>query len=154
MIKHGCNVSSLLVPLSVVIICHHRDVVHGSTNLGHLISSINDLLRGRNSSSQEKVLGLQSSTELLNPLGEGNILSLLALITVDLPALRVLPIQIQTIKVVLLKEANSMLNEGSPGRGAVNQTAVLVASTVIPPTESEKNLLSLSLESSNSLVEF
>ncbi len=50
--------------------------------------------------------------ELLDPGGKVGLVTVRALVAGHLPALRILPVQVQTIKVILLQEFYSMLNEG------------------------------------------
>ena len=57
-----------------------------------------------------------------------------------LPAAGVLPVQVESIKVMLLNERDHILDEPGPGGGAVDQSAVLVSLAVIPASESESDL--------------
>ena len=70
-----------------------------------------------------------------------------------LPALGVLPVQVQTIEVVLLDEFDDVGVEFGPGAGAVDEPAVLVPLRVVPATNGESNFLALLLVVRNLRVE-
>ena len=71
-----------------------------------------------------------------------------------LPAHRVLPVEIQTVEVVLLDELNDIGDELPSRAGAVNQSAVLVASGIVPAAYRHEDLLSLRPVRDHALVEF
>jgi hypothetical protein len=70
-----------------------------------------------------------------------------------LPALGILPVQIKSIKTVLLKELNDMFDESSASRWAVDQTTVLVTCRVIPSTKCKSHFQTLLLVCHDSLIE-
>ena len=52
----------------------------------------------------------------------------------------VLPVQVQTVKVVLLNKADNVLDEPGAGGGVVHQAAVLVSLAVVPASQGEGHL--------------
>ena len=52
----------------------------------------------------------------------------------------VLPVQVQTVEVVLLDEADDMLDEPGAGGGVVHQAAVLVSLAVVPASQGQGHL--------------
>ncbi len=62
----GCNMTGLLVPVSVVVVSHDIDVVEVLVEHGDVITLVDDLEARRNCRTQEKSLGLESSTEFLD----------------------------------------------------------------------------------------
>ena len=53
--------TSLLVPLTMVVIGHHIDPVKVGGNLSNIIAHIHDGLAGAHSSTQQQTLGLEGS---------------------------------------------------------------------------------------------
>ena len=83
-------------------------------------------------------------------LGESSTKSFLLLSNVyHLPAAGVLPVQVQTVKVVLLNELDDILNEPRPGGRAVDQPAVLVSLAVIPAAKGQGHLDAMLLKLSD-----
>jgi len=74
-------------------------------------------------------------------------------ISMYLPALGILPVQIKSIKTVLLKELDDMFDESSASRRAVDQTTVLVTCRVIPSAKCKSHFQSLLLVRHDSLIE-
>ena len=72
---------------------------------------------------------------------------------VHLPALGVLPVQVETIKVILLKKADHLAYESLPAGFAVHKSTVLVSLRVIPTSNSQQNFLLLTFKGSHFLVE-
>ena len=72
---------------------------------------------------------------------------------VHLPALGVLPVQVETIKVILLKKADHLAYESLPAGFAVHKSTVLVSLRVIPTSNSQQNFLLLAFKGSHFLVE-
>ena len=72
---------------------------------------------------------------------------------VHLPALGVLPVQIQAIKVVLFKEADHLADESRPAGLAVHKSTVLISLGIIPSSDSQQDFLLLTFKGSNFLVE-
>ena len=52
----------------------------------------------------------------------------------------VLPVQVQTVEVVLLDEADDVLDEPGAGGGVVHQAAVLVSLAVVPTSQGQGHL--------------
>ena len=71
-----------------------------------------------------------------------------------LPASRILPIQIQSVKVMLLDKLNDMFNKFSSSSRIVDKTAVFVTLAIIPTTNSNRHLDAVLLEISHLLVKF
>ena len=71
-----------------------------------------------------------------------------------LPAHRILPVQVQAIKVMLLNELNHVIDELLPSGRTIHQSAVLASQRVIPATNSNENLHSLCLQLCHLFIEF
>ena len=72
---------------------------------------------------------------------------------VHLPALGILPVQVQTIKVVLFKEADHLADESLPAGLAVHKSTVLISLGIIPTSDSQQDFLLLTFKGSHFLVE-
>merc|ERR1719384_1845080 len=147
MLVHGRHVSGLLVPLPMVIIGHHVDPVEVGGNLGHVVTSVHDRLARTHSSGQKQTLRLEGSREFLDPGGEGGLVLVPLLLALSLPAAGVLPVQVQTVEVVLLDEADDVLDEPGAGSRVVHQAAVLVSLAVVPTSQGEGHLMPCFLNS-------
>ena len=62
----GCNMTGLLVPVSVVVVGHDVDVVEVLVEQGNVVALIDNLKTRRDCGTQEKSLGLECSTEFLD----------------------------------------------------------------------------------------
>ena len=108
---HGGVVSGLFLPTSVEIVGHQVEDIQTPGNPGYIISGINDGLASRDSSTELESMGLEGSLEFSAPVSKGFLLPLLSSLAVSLPALRVLPIQVKTVKSVFQKEGNNVVDE-------------------------------------------
>ncbi len=154
MIVHGRHMASLLVPVAKVVIGHDSNPVKVLGDLGNVVASIDDLLAGRDGGRKQKVVGLEGLLELSNPSSEALLVTLAARLALSLPAGRVFPVKVKTVKVVLEDEVHNMLDELGPGGGVVDQPAVLVTLGIVPPANGNGDLDALCLESSDLLIEF
>lgn len=111
---HGSIVSGDLFPGAVEVVGHQVEDVQRSGNPRDVVSGINDGLAGGDSSAELESVGLEGGLELSTPVSESFFLTRFTSLAVSLPALRVLPIQIQTIKLVLQKEGHDMVDESFP----------------------------------------
>ena len=66
MVIKRSNMSSLLVPVTVIVIGHNVDVVKVLVEHRHIVAFINDLLAGRNSGTQQKTFRLEGCTEFFD----------------------------------------------------------------------------------------
>ena len=111
---HGGVVSGLFLPTSVEIVGHQVEDIQTPGNPGDIVSGINDGLAGRDGSTELESVGLEGSLEFSTPVSKGFLLALLSSLAVSLPALRVLPIQVKTVKSVFQKEGNNVVDESFP----------------------------------------
>ena len=94
----------------------------------------------------------ESKVQFLDEVGEAALVPVRAEAAVHLPALGVLPVQVQAVEVVGEEEADDLLHEGGPAAAAVHQPAVLVPLRVVPAADGEQHLPLLTLQCSHLLV--
>ena len=56
--------SSLLVPVAVVVVGHHRDPVQVPGQAGHIVAHVDDLLAGRDRGGEEEAEGGEGGPQL------------------------------------------------------------------------------------------
>ena len=71
MFIHGSHVTSLLVPVAVIVVCHHVDPVEVAGDLWHVVPGVHDGLAGAHGSGQQQALGLEGRRQLSYPGSEG-----------------------------------------------------------------------------------
>ena len=103
-----------LFPGAVEVVGHHVEDVHGLGDPGHVVPRIDDGLTGRHGSTEQEAVGFEGRFQFITPVSKGFLFSRFALRTVCLPALGVLPIQVQTVKPVLEKERDNVVNKSLP----------------------------------------
>lgn len=135
-----CNVACHLVPVTVVVVGHDGNPVKVLRKNRDVISSIDNHLAGRHGSGQKEILRLESGRQLLHEEGKVLLVRIWSLATVDLPALRVFPIKVQTVKSVLGDKLQSLGNKACSGTSTADQCAVLAAQGVVPATKGQKDL--------------
>ena len=81
---HGCHVSRLLVPVTVIIVGHDGDPVQVSSNGWNIVSIIDDLLAGRDRGRQQKTLRLKGRAQLVDPGCEAFLITLVFIFAVNL----------------------------------------------------------------------
>ena len=62
--------SSLLIPVPVVVVGHHGDPVQVPSQAGHLVADINDLLAGRHRGGQQQAQRTEGRPQLPDQAGE------------------------------------------------------------------------------------
>jgi len=70
-----------------------------------------------------------------------------------LPALGIFPIQVESIKIVLLQKCDCICDEILPFHGIINQSAVLVSGAVAPTSDGKQYLGSFLLVRGHFLIE-
>ena len=86
--------------------------------------------------------------------GESWLVFIPLLLTLCLPASRILPVQIQSVKVVFLNKADNMVYELPPGHRVVHEATVLVTLAVIPTSDGDADFYSTPLKVCKLLVIF
>jgi hypothetical protein len=71
-----------------------------------------------------------------------------------LPALGILPVEIEPVKVVLLEELYCVNGESVSGFGTRDESGIFVTFRVVPTAESKKNLFVGRLQGCHPLVKF
>ena len=99
-----------------------------------------------------KTFSLKSEMKLFDEVRKSLLVPRRSEAAVHLPALGVLPVQIQTIKVILHKEADHLADEGLPAGLAVHKSTVLIPLGIIPTSDSQQNFLLLTFKGSHFLV--
>ena len=94
----------------------------------------------------------ESKVQFLDELRKASLVLVRAEAAVHLPALGVLPVQVQTVEVVCEEEAGDLLHEGGPAAAAVHQPAVLVPLRVVPASDGQQYLPLLTLQRGHLLV--
>ena len=146
--------SSLLIPVPVVVVGHDGDPVQVPGDAGDVISYVNDLLARGDCGGEEQPAGLKGGAELGHEGGEGRLVLVPLLLAICLPASGVLPVQIEPVKVVLLNELDSMLYKPPPGLRTIHQATVLVTLAVIPASDGKSDFDSPPLQVCQLLIIF
>ncbi len=66
MVIERSHVAGLLVPVTVVIVGHHVDVVEVLVEDGHVVTFVDDLLARRNGRTQEEASGLEGRAQFFD----------------------------------------------------------------------------------------
>ena len=81
--------ASLPVPMTVIVIGHHVDDVQIQRQLGNVIGLVDDLLAGGHGGREEKTSGLELPAQFLHKGGKVLLVSLGALVAIDLKHTRI-----------------------------------------------------------------
>ena len=113
--------SSLLVPVTKVVIGHDIDNVQVLSNHVQLVGIVDNSMVARDGSHQLETIGLEGLLDLLEELGVGSLVRLLTIRAARLPTHWVLPIDGETVELVLLQEGDGLLDEVGPLVDVVDQ---------------------------------
>merc|ERR1719474_918158 len=67
-------VSGSLVPVTVVVVCHHVDPVEVTSDAGYVVADVHDLLTRRDGGRKEKIVRSKRLLKLANPGGKGGLI--------------------------------------------------------------------------------
>ena len=127
-------VSSLLVPLAVVVVAHHVDVVQVLVHLGDVVGRVDGASRGSDGGGEHQVLRSEDLVEVLDQQDE-----VLLVLGHSASLARVLPVKVQTVEVVSPDEAEGAGRELVPLVLVPGHQAV-VLTALVPPPDSEGDL--------------
>jgi len=149
---HGGHVARPAVPLAVIVVRHHTDVVQVAVQGGDVVRCLHHGATGTDGRGEQQLGRLECGVQLPQPAGESGLIRGGAGGAVHLPADWVLPVKVQAVKVVVCEELYGVLYEGFPAVRAAHKPAVLVPLAVVPAAQRQQHLPPPPLQPSHLLV--